>query len=72
MDIKGFGVIHPQCPSSIVEIILMEIDKLYIANNHFEKIDISIFINNLISDQPWRPSEKNINQDIEKEECDNH
>ena len=46
MDIKGSGVIHPPCPSSIIENILMEIDQLNINNNHFEGLDINLYISN--------------------------
>ena len=73
MDIKGSGVIHPQYPSNIVEIILMEKDQFNIDNSHFEKIDISLFNSNLTRDQLWRPSEKNINHYlIEKEDSNNN
>ena len=51
MDIKGFGVIHPRCPSSIIENILMETDQFNINNNHIEEIDIRLRISNLIKEQ---------------------
>ena len=72
MDIKGSGVIHPPCPSSIIENILMEIDQLNINNNHFEELDINLHISNNVKGHRWRPSEKNINHHlIEREDSIN-
>ena len=72
MDIKGSGVIHPLCLSSIIENILMEIDQLNINNNHFEELDINLHISNNVKGHRWRPSEKNINHHlIEREDSIN-
>ena len=46
MDIKGSGVIHPRCPSNIVEIIHMEIEQINIDNNNLEEIVISFPLSN--------------------------
>ena len=69
MDIKGFGIIQPQCPSNIAEIILTEIDQINIDNNNLEEITLSSTLNsNLIYNHHWRPSEKSMfHHIIEKE-----
>ena len=52
MDIKGSGVIHPQCPANIVEIILMETDQININNNRLEETIIGFPLSSTISSHP--------------------